>query len=301
MTEQAVETPAPEAQATEPQGEVTEPASGAALLDPTPKPDESVPAERPPWTEGLESDDIGLIEERQWKNVGDVFNSYRALEKLKGAPADQFIQLPAEDATEAELNEFFSRLGRPDDPKEYGLQDIDIPEGSIDLREQFGEWAHRAGLTPQQAKALAEAHTGFTAAALEEMEKEFAITSNADIADLKREWGQSFEPKRQAGVMAAREFGVTSEQMEQLERAWGTRAMVEFFSSIGEKMGEMPGPSGDRVVEDDPFVMSPERAQFEINKIRMDPELSKLYAEGNREIFQRMTRLQKLANPEPKE
>jgi hypothetical protein len=239
------------------------------------------------------------VEERQWKTPGDVIQSYKALEKLKGGPADKFVQLPPEDASEAELNDFYSKLGRPDDPKDYGLQEIEIPENSIDLREQFGEWAHRAGLNPTQAKALAETYTSFTAETLAELEKDFAITANADIQDLRREWGQSFEAKRQAGVMAAREFGVTQEQMKGLERSWGTRAMLEFFSTLGERIGELPGPVGDREAPDDPFVMSPERARYEIEQMRSDPETNKRYLAGDRDLLAKMTRLQKLANPEP--
>jgi hypothetical protein len=270
-------------------------------MDPSPEPDRSVPADVQPWTEGFDSEDIGLVEERAWKSPGDLLKSYKALEHLKGAPPDKIVALPSEDATEAELNQFYSRLGRPEDPSGYGLDEIDVPEGSIDLRGEFGEWAYKAGLNPKQARAIAEANNDFMAETIQDMERDFQIAVNADVKDLEREYGAGFGEAQTRGKVAARELGVTHDMLTSLERAWGTKAMFQLFESIGSKIGELPGPKGESEIGGDPFVISPERARFEIDKIRNDPVAVKQYLDGNRDLINKMTRLQKLANPDQKE
>lgn len=143
-----------------------------------------------------------LKEEKMWENVKDVpslLKSYAHAQKSIGGA----VKVPGEDADEAEWNEFYQKLGRPETPEGY---DIEWPkrenvEWDPDLQQQFGKLAHDIGLSKKQFEALVEfegervgiiAHTGAKAlkAAEDTLQEEWGGNFTRNVAYAQRAVGE---------------------------------------------------------------------------------------------------------------
>ena len=76
--------------------------------------------------QGLDTDSMALVNDRQWKGVPDVLTSYRNLEKLIGVPPERVIKLPGDKDPVESWNSVYDRLGRPKAAADYK---IPLPEG----------------------------------------------------------------------------------------------------------------------------------------------------------------------------
>lgn len=84
-------------------------------------------------------------------------------QKLIGMSPDDldrnYLRRPGENATDEEYEQFLDALGRPKEPGEYELPEMEFPEG-FDMDESFQEafldQAHSLGLSPEQVSGLYE-------------------------------------------------------------------------------------------------------------------------------------------------
>lgn len=94
----------------------------------------------------------------KYKTPDDFFKGIENMAKVVGQKqVVQGIQPPPENATEEEINAFYSSLGRPESPDKYELPtDIELPEAfDVDAAKAlFTNVAHKNGLTNKQAAAM---------------------------------------------------------------------------------------------------------------------------------------------------
>src|SRR5690606_8597707 len=122
------------------------PAAPAAGVQPT-----AQPSANSDWTAAFYEDSNAYVSNKGWKEPSDLLMSYRNLEKFAGG-AKNLLELPPEDASPEVLDAFYSKLGRPANPDEYGLQP---PQGGDpELTNWFKGTAHKLGLSAKQAQAL---------------------------------------------------------------------------------------------------------------------------------------------------
>ena len=95
------------------------------------------------------------IEKKGLKSVEDIARTAYGAEKLVGQRA---TDIPGQDATEEELEAFYAKAGRPQEASGY---EFNLPEGipedfpyDAEARDKFASQAHKAGLRPEQARAL---------------------------------------------------------------------------------------------------------------------------------------------------
>ena len=95
------------------------------------------------WTGDVGDDMLGVIQNKGWKGVEDIVNSYTNLEKFRGADENSLLKMPSNDE---ERNEFYSKLGRPDKAEDYNFN---APEGyeETDLDKLFREKAFENGVS----------------------------------------------------------------------------------------------------------------------------------------------------------
>lgn len=142
------------------------------------------------------------------------------------------VVLPKDDADEAGWNEVYTRLGRPEKPDGY---EIKIPDGApTAYADAFRPVAHKLGLSAKQVSGLVE----FNNQAVAEAMAAQSAASVADLATLKTQLGPDYERKVAIGKQAAKAFGVKGDIADALDDKLGSRALVELFINIGEKMGE---------------------------------------------------------------
>ncbi len=246
------------------------------------------------YTAGLPEDLKGYAQNKGWKNVGEIIESGRNLEKLVGV-REQLVTLPKTSEDTAGWDSVYDRLGRPKNPDGYGFQ---VPKGQDP---GFITWAagefHKLGLTETQGKKLMESFSANSAAAKKQSQDAQSAKAVQDIASLKQEWGAAYDQEVASAKRAGAEFGVDAPKIEAIEKVLGTADTIKFFNAIGKKIGDPKFITGNPSSGGD-GPMTPAQAQEQIKVLRGDPGFVKKYTERDTDAMQRMERLHKYAHPE---
>lgn len=215
------------------------------------------------WKAGLPEDLRTAVD--KYATPADLAKGYREAEKLIGKKG---VILPGENATPEEMQAFHAALGVPPAPEGYELKAPEgIPEGawSDDLAKAFAAEAHKLGLTPAQARGLAEWQTKLSADAMarQGMEPDGRTWEEA----LRADWGASYDANIATAVRAMKEFGDQEIQTRLGDRI-GDAAMVRMFYNIGLKVAE-DAPAG---LGGGGTPSGAETIQAQINALMQDPK-----------------------------
>lgn len=207
-----------------------------------------------------------------WKDDTDpvaVADSYRNLEQLFGADkAGRTVVLPKDEKDTAGVDALFKKLGWPDKPDAYALK---IDGANPEILGKAQEFFHKARLTPDQAKAVAEAYRGLELDKAAEVDREFEKQKLA----LKTEWGDKYDQRVETAKAAGRAAGMQDEHMQALELAWGPAAAVKFMEFFGRNYVEDGPPAqGARVTGGG---LTPAAAEARISELRNDKSFMDRY------------------------
>lgn len=237
-----------------------------------------------------------------FRSLGDMAHSFKHAQSLVGLDK---LPLPKDDAKPELWDEVYRRLGRPDQPDQYGFARPDtMPEPLYDqeFAKRFAANAHKYGLSTKQAKAL---HDDYVALALERHQKVNQDAAEADKAterELRAAFGDAYDTKVALAQRAFERFGKDIATSDAIERAMkSTAGVVRLFAEIGAAMGE-DGPAGGRGRAG--FALSPDEAKSEIAALNRDKDFLASYTDrahpAHADALARMTRLYAAAYPEMK-
>jgi len=249
------------------------------------------------WTANLSEDMRGYVQNKGFKQPEDVLNSYVNLEKLHGVPAEQIVKLPGDNDDPESWNNVWSKLGKPDSPDGY---EVPMPEegGDENFAAEAKNWFHEANLTPAQAKKVAEKWNEYVTSTQQQTAEQQQQQAQEAEKTLKKEWGKAHDENIQVAQKAAREFGVTADQIDALEKTMGYDGVMKFMHSIGSKLGEdgyvASGPGGNNSFTG---AMTPEQAKSRIATLRQDSGFVDRYTKGDTEARKEMARLHEMAYP----
>ena len=256
------------------------------------------PASEANWTDGLNEASQGFVENKGWKTADQMLDSYQNLEKTVGVPADQVLRLPKEGDAEG-WGSVYNRLGRPEEPSGYKLNEVEVPDGGIDLTSNLREWAHEAGLSQEQAAKIYDNYNARLGEVTQEIQVQKAEQAAADEQSLRKEWGNAWEENIAAGVRFRQRFGLDDAMVDKLEDALGLRGLLELSASIGRGLGEHSMPTGaEDGGESLSFGMTPAAAKAKIADLTLDKDFMDQYMDGRKEAVARMTRLHAVAHPD---
>lgn len=188
-------------------------------------------AEKPAWTSQLQkevSDNADLMKRlNKFTNISDLAKSYAELEGKIG----NSIVKPGKDATEAELNDFYEKLGRPKDANGYSVND----EKSQFLR----EIAFANGITDKQFSGLVDGLNKFGEQFTQNVKAQQAQMLKATDEAMHKEYGNKYSEKvafMQQGIRAygGKELGQVLSNAGLLYHP----AIVKLFISLGEQNAE---------------------------------------------------------------
>lgn len=178
------------------------------------------------------------------QDVGALAKSYVNAQSMIGADK---VAIPGKHATDEDWGEVYRRLGRPDTPDGYELNN-EMPEGaqsSDEMLNWFKNAAHEAGLTPSQAQRLLGGYNEFLGSMVANDSGQVQqIRENTEI-ELKREYGAAYNDMISNGNAVMQEFGEAG--MSEIELADGRllgdhpemiRMMVNISQFINTKIGE---------------------------------------------------------------
>ena len=248
----------------------------------------------PTWYDAFPDETKGYVQTKGWQDPASVVESYRNLEKLKGAPADRLIKLPENISDNEAMKDVYSRLGKPVSAEEYELI---VPEGG---NEDFAKWAkntfHEINLTRAQAKAFSDKWNEYVASRTAEMDRveaeQYEQKTNQEDLQLKQEWGLAYDKNLGVARQGATKFGVDAAKIDQLEKAWGYKETMKFLHAVGSGTGEHSYVAGEGAGGKGPI--TPEQAKYELSELKKDKEFQKRWVSGDKEARDRLNYLNQM-------
>ena len=206
-----------------------------------------------------ENDTLGKFED-----VGSLGKSYLELQKMVGSR----IKVPTDESSEDEVNDFYSKAGRPDSPDKYT---INLPEGidyDNELVGQFYEVAYKNGLSNKQAQSAIEFYNHINADMSINQESQMQQSRVDSEASLKKEWGIGDYNKNLALSKKAFKRFADDDLKEFVDKTGMSNnvAMIRFLYKIGNAFSD---PDMGGLGKDSANVDS-DSAKLEINAIMKD-------------------------------
>ncbi|MBF0189115.1 MAG: hypothetical protein HQL50_14425 [Magnetococcales bacterium] len=206
--------------------------------------DESAsPASADNWREQLPEalrDDPSL---NKFSSIESLAGSYKNLEQMLGRDK---IPLPENDE---EWQGVYDRLGRPEEPSQYVMPQIDLPPELTPDDDSLGalqETAHTLGLSQDQLSGLygwymqnqAELHSTVT--------QRNTLEHERGLNALRNEWQGGYDGRVRAAMRAVHEFGGDSIKQWFDQTGLGNDPrMIRLFAAIGEQLhGDRGLPAG---------------------------------------------------------
>lgn len=261
----------------------------------------AAPVQNETWYGGFDQETTGWLENRgltkldEKSALPELVKGFRNAEKFVGAPADKLVRIPDWDkADKVELDQVYSKLGRPNDPKEYN---IPIPDGQPG---DMADWArnvfHEAGLSKRQAEMVASKWNELGANLSQHDTQAKQQGWKDQEAKLRTEWGNAYDKNDSIAARTIDSLGLKENQLAALRDSLGFDGAMKMLASIGEKLGEADFVSGEGSSSNGP--MTPAQAVSRIAQLRGDKEWVTKYVAGNVEVRNEMERLMKMAYPE---
>lgn len=252
------------------------------------------------WKSGLPDDVRNDPSIADIKDVGAMAKSYINGQKLIGKNR---IALPGEGATDEEISAFHSQLGRPETSNLYDFGERPaLPDGleyDEGFETQYKELAYKAGLNPNQAKAIYDGYHEYIQSKSSSEGENTAAQTSAWVDSLKKEFGKAYNERVELASRAVDTYG-DGDLKEWLDNSGmgNNPMMVKLFAKIGEGLAEGRSDS----VQDRGFIMTPDQAKQEIARYNRDQTFMSAYQSGDNpghaEAVKKMDSLFKLAYPD---
>ena len=200
----------------------------------------------------------------KFEDVGSLGKSYLELQKMVGSR----IKVPTDESSEDEVNDFYSKVGRPDSPDKYA---INLPEGVDYDKELIGKFykvAYENGLSNKQAQSAIEFYNHINADMSINQESQMQQSRVDSEAVLKKEWGLGDYNKNLALSKKAFKRFADNDLKEFVDKTGMSNnvAMIRFLYKIGNAFSD---PDMGGLGKDSENVDS-DSATLEINAIMKD-------------------------------
>lgn len=204
------------------------------------------------WRDSLNDD---FRDHKSLETFNDVNDLAKSFIHAQGMIGKDKVIIPTDSSTPEEVAEFYGKLGMPT-PEEYKVDGL---EG--DLKEAF----IKNNILPNQASGMLEVINGLVNAQDSDSDAEYEAAMQAELENLKTEWGEAYEGNMQRAAEAFKTFGDEETAQYLDETGLGNDpTLIKLFSNIGAKLGE-----GDFKGQAKPS-MTKETAKKRINELYAD-------------------------------
>lgn len=196
------------------------------------------------WRTGIPEEIRGHKSLEHIGDVGSLAKSYVNAQSMIGADK---LAIPGKHATDEDWAEVHRKLGRPDSPDGYELNN-EMPDGVEPSDEMLGWFkgaAHEAGLTPQQAQKLLGGYNQMLGNMTGTDEGQVQQLRETTEIELKKEYGAAYADRMANGNAVVQQFG--AENVAEIQLADGRmlgdhpemiKMMVNVSEFINSKIGE---------------------------------------------------------------
>lgn len=196
-------------------------------------------------------------------SIPALAGAYVNLQKLIGKDK---IVVPGEGATDDQWKEIFEKLGVPKEAKDYAVKFKDGVKLDQKFTDDFKANAHKLGILPKQAQALADWFSDINLNANKTEEAEAKRVAEENVKNLKAEWGNAASVKQARINKLLDEHGGAEVKKEFIKLGLGHEPVVlKMLASVADKLykeGAIKGEEGGG----DPQ-LTPKEARAEAMKI----------------------------------
>ena len=219
--------------------EVSEPAVIAtAAAEPVAQQEVAQPVSEGNWLDGLDEAYRQNPLINKWGSLNDFAKTHLNAQKLIGADK---VAIPGKAATDEEWQSLYQRLGAPEDPNQYEVEQTDVfDEASFTA---FRNKAYEIGLSNKQAQEIAGLYQDQIATGREALNQRAEEARFSGEQELRKEFGQNFEQRLTQAQAAARTVMGDTAIFDEIKLADGRSlgdhpAIIRTFSRMAEMLGE---------------------------------------------------------------
>lgn len=179
-----------------------------------------------------------------FKTAEDFARSYVNAQKMVGADK---IPVPGEHTTPEEWAQIHKKLGLPEKLDDYKFDLADKDAVDPEFLTKFRETAHKAGVLPKQAKAMADWFAQANNDAYKAQVEAAKAAEAEALKGLKTEWGAAWDEKTGQANAAFREFLTKEEQQAFVKSGLANNPMmIKMFAKLGAQVteGKIKGEGG---------------------------------------------------------
>jgi hypothetical protein len=239
-----------------------------------------------PWYGEITNPELkAWADNKQFKDPATTFESYKNLEKMVGAPADQLIRKP-KDANDVEgIKAYRTALGVPDAPEKYEITSPSGPAGA-----DFVKWAANtfldAGIPKEAAGTIVAKWNEYATAEIAKMDAQAKTEFANGMVQLKDQWGGAYDQRVELAKRALRTFGteigikdIGDAGFQALEKgAGGGVQLIKLLAAVGARTSEDTFQGGTPPQ----FTITKEQADAKIAELRADKAWSTAYLNGDK-------------------
>lgn len=178
----------------------------------------------------------GFLE--KFKDVESLAQSYKELQKSMGSS----VRVPSPEASMEERSAFFQRLGAPESADGY-----DVEEGTEEWATKAREAAHKAHLTKDQWKTLAEAQRDLIASQRSEWEEKLTTSQEKSKSTYGERYDEVVGRAKTALETLASKNENLAESLSQVDLR--DSSALELFNMVGEMMTDGSAPADGGTAE----------------------------------------------------
>jgi hypothetical protein len=234
------------------------------------------------------------------KTVQDLAKGYVHAQKMIGAKR---VAIPGDHATEAEMEQFYNAIGRPETADKYGVPEVQVdPSLKPDAAklDAVKKHFHKLGLTTKQASGILEYYMKSSHEALTSSRSTSESQSAQAVQGLRTEWGTQFDANVDVAKSVIKKFG--GEKLEEYLNGSGMGNNVELVRFL-HKIGSVVMEDHDRGASSGGGLdlNDKTRAMHEIERLKVEPEFQKALNDarhpGHKGAAERWMQLFKVAHP----
>jgi hypothetical protein len=252
------------------------------------------------WFSGADQETTGWLQNRGWDKVDaktaalNAIKSYREAEKHIGAPPDQIIRMPKDSNDKDGWSKLYSRLGVPDKSDAYNFDDVKFSDGASvdqDLVNTVRELAHSNHMTPDAALSVAKTIVNMVEKAEAQETDSYNMKLEQEKQALRTNWGGNAAANLVTAQNAAAKLGITSDELQVLEKTVGYSRVMEMFRQVGSRMSEPGFVNGNQQTSG---VMTQQQAAAQLEVLENDSQFKNKLFEGDANALQQFHNLTRI-------
>lgn len=230
------------------------------------------------WMEALPED---LRSEPTLKTVPDVptlAKNYVEAQRMMGSR----IPMPQPGWEPKQWDDFYNKVGRPDNPDKYTMPEVKLEEGvTVDPEKLKSVRAkvHGLGLTDRQFKGIMEVYLDSINGGVKGATEKVRAEHEASMGQLRADWGDKFETNLDVAKSVIRKFAPADSKLAEFleqSRLGDNVEFVKFLHTIGTGMLEDTTRGGE--LGTGLQVTDRNRALAEIERLKTDKEFQEAYS-----------------------